>query len=326
MASVALAEIAKIPYVDSAQLAGRTLSTLTFYDEDEWHLWLPVGDRLQAIKGWSAEGFYFSKAPEAESDVYFEFLDFTAQRACWPSIVPCLTGIRDDLFNVTASLRKFQVLFEASGKYKTESSRFVVTELEYLFSICRSIFDLLQETIRHQWDTVQLLDTSIKKKVLPKTFSKVVLSGELLRNANDISEKFAVPTELAEYYARHAQFFQLLRTFRDRFVHGGSSIRCIFVTEQGFAVRSSTEPFATFNVWNTEHQQKNGLCSLRPAIAYLVSKTLEACDDYARTVQKIIKYPPSIVPGMMFYMRGPFTSEFHTLKPVIQNCSWWKNA
>lgn len=326
MASIPIIEIAKIPYVDIDNLHGRTLSTLSFHADGEWKMWIPAEGKLIPIKGWPAEGFYFSDKPEQESDAYFEFLNLIAQHACWPSVVPCLNGIRDDLFNITASMRKFQVLFEASSSYKTEASRFVVTELEYLFALCRSVFDLLQELISKQWDTVHLLDQSIKKKALPKTFSKVLLHDNKLRTPEEISSKFVIPSELASYYGRQGEFFQVLRTFRDRFVHGGSSIESIFVTERGFAVSEKTEPFCQFGVWNQEHQLNNGLCSLRPVIAHIVLKTLEACEDYAHTIQNVIKYPPPMVPDMHFYMRGPFTSEFHSLSPVLKECRWWKDA
>ena len=326
MVSLPLTEVSKIPYVDINNLHGRTLSTLSFYADGEWKMWIPVEGKLHPIKGLPFEGFYFATRPEKEDDAYFEFLNFVAQQACWPNVVPCLNGIRDDLFNMAASMRKFKVLFEASSSYQTESSRFVVTELEYLFALCRSLFDLLQELISKQWDNVQLIDKSIRKKALPKTFSKLLLHDNKLRTAEEISSKFVIPSELASYYERNGAFFQVLRTFRDRFVHGGSSIESVFVTEKGFAVSESTEPFSQFGVWNKEHQLENGLCSLRPAIAHIVLQTLEACEDYAHTIQKVIKYPPPMVPDMFFYMRGPFTSEFHTLHPVLNQCKWWADA
>lgn len=322
MTTVPIHELDKIPYVDSTHISDRTLSTLHFYDEGEWHLWFVVADKLEKLQGWPAEGFYFSKSPVNDSDVYLEFLNFIAQRACWPEVIPVFLGIRDDLFNMMASLKKFHILYEASFQYQTESSRFVVTELEYLFSLCRSVFDLLQELISKQWDTVRLTDQKTKKKKLPKTFSKVLLSDNRLRSAQEIYEMFSVPSELANYYVRHGSFFQILRTFRDRFVHGGSSIDSIYVTEKGFAVSKDTQPFNKFPVWNEGHELKNGLCSLRPPIAHIVRKTLEACDDYAHTINCIIKYPPPMVPNMRFYMTGPFTSELHKLGPVLKECRW----
>lgn len=326
MTTLPINEISKIPYVDIHNLHGRTLSTLSFHADGEWKMWIPAGGKLHPIKGWPAEGFYFARRPEQESDIYFEFLNFIAQQACWPSTIPCILGIRDDLFNLAASMRKFQVLFEASASYKTESSRFVVTELEYLFSLCRSLFDLLQELISRQWDNVRLIDQAKRKKNLPLTFSKMLVHDNRLRTAEELAFKFTIPNELASYYERHGAFFQVLRTFRDRFVHGGSSIQSIFVTEKGFAVPENTQPFSQFGVWNQDHQLENGLCSLRPIIAHIVLKTLEACEDYAHTIQRIIKYPPPMVPNMLFYMRGPFTCEFHTLNAILNECSWWEGS
>ena len=326
MTSIPRHELEKIPYLDAQNVNGRVLSSVCFYDKDEWHMWIPVEKTLLKIEGKPADGFYFSKDPVAQSDVYLEFLDFMAQRACWPEVVPLWFGIRDDIFNMTASLRKFQVLHEASSTYKLESTRFCVTELEYLFSLCRSVFDLLQELVSKQWNTVKLLAQDQKKKSIPASFSKIVLHDNKLRSVQEISEKYLLPMELAQYYGRHSEFFQILRTFRDRFIHGGSSIDSIYLTERGFAVPKDTEPFCQFEVWNQDHRTANGLCSLRPAIAHIVVKTLEACDDYAHTIQKIIQYPPPLVPGFRFYMTGPTTSELHHLLLVIQECQWWENA
>jgi len=325
MGSISFNEVNKIPYIDSKNFHGRALSTLSFYAEDDWHMWVHTEEELVYLKGHPVEGFYFSKQPENQSDVYFEFLNFIAQRSCWPEVIPCFHGIRDDLFNITASLKKFEILYKVSDQYKTGTSRFVVTELEYLFSLCRSIFDLLQEMISKQWRTVKLLDTSIHKKSLPQTFSKVVLQGESVRSAIEIVDKYSIPIKLAEFYERQGTFFQILRTFRDRFIHGGNSIDSILVTEKGFAVRENTQPFSTFDVWNTKHQIENNLCSLRPAIAHIVTKTLEACEDYAYTIQRVIQYPPEMVPEMLFYMRGPFTNELHFLALILEECQWWSD-
>lgn len=307
-------------------LNGRTLSTLSFHDGTEWHLWIPAGEQLIKMKGWPAEGFYFSKQAENPSDVQLVFLEFIAQRACWPPVVPAFMGLRSDFFNITASLKKFDLLFEASKNHRTSMSRLVTTELEYLFSLCRSVFDLLQEVIAAQWETVKLIDESVNKKHLPKTFSKIVLDGERLRDAEEVSTKYFVPRELAEFYARSASFFQLLRTFRDRFIHGGTTIDVIFVTERGFAVHAATKPFSEFGVWNDNHKLPNELCSLRPAIAHIVNETLRACEDYAETVQRIIQYPPPVVPGFGFFMRGHFTDQLHKNSKVLSECLWWDDA
>jgi len=323
MPAISLSDLAKIPHIECGNLQGRTIATLTFFVDGEWQLWLPTEKGLLCLKGQPAEGFYFARQPELPTDVYLHFLDFIAQRGCWPSVVRSLRGLMEDFFNLGACIKKFDILFEHSQGKGTSASRLVATELEYLFGLCRSVFDLLQEVIALQWENVHLLDQSIKKKQLPKTFSSMVLNTEILRAHDELVKRFHIPSQLAAFYVRAGPFFQVLRTFRDRFFHGGTTLDRIYTTERGFAVPSNTAPFCDFKVWNEAHMLPNQLCSLRPAIAHIVTETLRACEDYAATVQSVIQYPPPVSPGFQFCMRGYFNDSLHDNKRVLEECLWW---
>jgi hypothetical protein len=50
----------------------------------------------------------------------------------------------------------------------------VTTEVEYFFSVCRSVFHLLQEIIARLWANIKLNDASIKKKSLKFSFNDMV--------------------------------------------------------------------------------------------------------------------------------------------------------
>lgn len=323
MTSVPISELQQIPFIDAKNLQGRTLSSLTFFVRDEWHMWLQVGERLVKMKGWPAEGYYFGDAPAHESDAFLQVLDFIAQRCAWGGVVRPFRGLREDFFNLSATVRKFDLLAEHSSVLGTSASRMVVTELEYLFSLCRSIFDLLQEIIVAQWDTVKLFDESISKRHLPPSFAKMCLDGLRLRTVEQIQSKFRVPEPLAEFYARRAPFFQMLRASRDRFMHGGVTLELIFVTEKGFAVPRSMAPFSGFDVWTTEHMLPNELCSLRPAIGHVILETLLACEDYAETCQAVIQHPPPMAPGLRLFARGYFNQALSDCLKAVEHCEWW---
>lgn len=327
--TVSIDELRKVPFIDVANLHGRVISTLSFYVDDEWQLWITVaGGQLINIKGEPGEGFYFSKDRARSDDLFLGFLDFIAQQACWAEALKALEGIKNDFFNICASLAKLDILFEYSKSSARNSScsRLVLTELEYLFGLCRSIYDLLQEIISTQWARVKLLDGAPKKTQLPSTFSRVVLDGERIRSAEELTAKYHIPKDIADFYVRSAPFFLTLRKYRDMYIHGGSTIDLIFVTERGFAVQSSLEPFASFNVWSEEHMLPNKLCSLRPAVGYIVNQTLLTCEDYASTISKIIKYPPPIVPEFRYFMRGYSTGALQSYVRGLQGCLWWDNA
>jgi hypothetical protein len=326
MSTVEISELSKIPFIDVENLHGRTIATLSFFAEGDWHLWVPTNNGIIKIKGWPSEGCYFGKEEEKETDAYLEFLNFIAQRCSWPSVIRPFRGLQQDFFNLCACVKKFDILFDQSEKLKTATGRLVATELEYLFSLCRSVFDLLQEIISAQWQTVHLVDQTIKKKQLPKVFSDIVLNSGTLRTEAELINRFHIPQPLAAFYVRSGPFFEVLRTFRDRFVHGGTTPEIVYVTEKGFAVRRTTKPFCTFNVWNQEHMLPNDLCSLRPIIGHIIIETLRACEDYAITIQSIIMYPPPIAPKMRFFIRGYFNDSLSESAKAVEQCLWWNNA
>lgn len=326
MATVDITELSKIPFIDIENLNGRTIATLSFFSDDDWHLWVPTEQGLIKIKAWPAEGCYFGKKVEKPTDAYLEFLNFIAQRCSWPPVIRPFMSLQQDYFNLCATVKKFDILFEQSVNLKTATARLVATELEYLFSLCRSVFDLLQEIISSQWQTVHLVDETIKKKQLPKTFSDITLNSGALRTEAELIQRFNIPQPLAAFYVRSGPFFEVLRTFRDRFVHGGTTPEQVFITEKGFAVQRSAKPFCTFNVWNQEHMLPNELCSLRPVIGHIIIETLRACEDYANTIQSIIQYPPPIAPDMHFFIRGYFNDSLSECSTAVEECLWWNNT
>lgn len=326
MPHIQLSELAKIPQIDHPNLEGRGLASLTFFVDGEWHLWVPTDAGLIRMKGWPAEGFYFAVQPESEKDGYLHFLDFIAQIGNSQGVSRPMQGLMEDFFNLSGCMKKFDLLFEYSKKDRSGVSRLVITELEYLFTVCKSIFDLLQEVVAAQWQNIKLLDGTKRKRQLPETFAAVALEANRLRTEDELVARFLIPKELAAFYVRSGAFFQILRTFRDKFVHGGNSPQFVFVTERGFAVQASTKPFSLFNIWNEEHRLPNDLCSLRPAIAYLVNETLKACEDYAATIQTVIKFPPPVCPGLNFFMRGHFNEQLLVNDKVLRECLWWEDA
>ena len=305
MKNVKLADLSEIPFLDLSDLQSRFLSTLHFYTEDGWSMWIQTDKGMRKFKFELVEGLYFANTPESKSDIYFYFLDFLVQRASFPSIQKPLSGLQDDFFNLGASLAKLDLFYRERESFASGISRMVSTEIEYIFSVCRSVFDLLQEIISRLWNTIELVDEKAKKQHLPETFSKVIkLLGENGETGEVIS-KYGLPLPVAEFYARNSKFFISLREFRDNIAHRGSSVDIIFSTDRGFAVQETLMPFAKYGVWSDEHKQ-NELCSLRPAIGYLIHETFVACEDFSKTIATIIKFPPPIAPGLKLYMRSYF--------------------
>lgn len=310
MTRIDLAKLSVIPYLDIPNLHGRFISSLIFHDDGKWRMWMPAEDQLFEIKAWPAESFYFSAEPESPTDIYLHFLDFIAQRASFPELQKPILGLRDDVFNLSASLAKISHLHAARDEVGTGVSRMVVTEVEYLFSVCRSIFDLLQEIAATLWKTIHLHDTSVNKRHLKETFSKMVLFQGRESTQDELTERFGLPRPLAAYYKRNVDFFLTLKDFRDNIIHRGSQVQTIFSSDSGFLIQNTLRPFSTMEIWRDDEKQENNLVPLLPALGIVVHKTLSACEDFSSTLEKVIEFPPPIAPKMRFFMRGYFNGLF----------------
>lgn len=315
-----------VPQLNLENLNGRSIPNLAFYEDGEWILWIPTPSGLKKLKGEPVESTYFSKTPVLPTDVSFQFLNIIMKRAFWPSVTSYIHGIQNDILNLASSLAKLDLIFHIPVERDSDKARFVSTEIEYIFYVCRSLFDLLQKVISKLWMNVTLFDNSVQKKELPSSFRKVILSGGEIRAKSEIRSCYRLPETFVDFYLRRARFFKMLKDYRDKIVHEGEDYRFIFVTERGFAVPDNIEPFASFGIWNEEHKMQNGLSSLRAALAYVIIETFEACEDFADTLVRSIQLPPDIVPGYDLYLRGQHNHELTKLHNILENSLWWDEA
>ncbi|MGO9006937.1 MAG: hypothetical protein ACLQB4_14430 [Beijerinckiaceae bacterium] len=302
-------QIAKIPFIDLAELPGRTLFSTVFYD-GEWHAWIEAGDQLLATRMWPAEAMYFGTQPQQTTDICLHFLNVIGQRLNYLPVAPLLFGLQDDVFNLSASLAKIQLLHRTRKDHKSGASRMVATEIEYLHGVCRSIFDLLQEVVVVLWDNIMLLDQNVKKRQLKKSYREMLFSGNKLQSSEEIVKRFpGLPQPLADCYVRSAVFFADLRKFRDRIVHQGAGVDIIFDGEDDFYISEARVPFSEMKVWQDKDRQPNALVPLMPALGFVIYRTLETCDDFSRTIERIFQLPPALVPNFHILLRGYFNEE-----------------
>lgn len=307
---VSLEELSKIPFVDVANLNGRYLATTAFYSENQWQFWVYAGDKLVQMKAWPAESTYFSAAAELPKDISFTFLNFFVQHASYTRIQKLVSGIQDDIYNVSASFSKINKLHEMRESIGDGLRRMITTEIEYLIFLCRSLFDLLQEIVSKLWGIITVYDTSIQKKQLKETFSGMVLFEGKIASADQIISRFNTPKELAEYYVRHSQFFEVLREIRDNIIHGGTPMPTIFTDGDVLYVQSQVKPFDRLSIWERNEIIENGLAPLKPFLDVIVRRTFLACEDLSNVLQILIDFPPPVVPGMNYYLRGYFDETF----------------
>ena len=301
-----------IPFLNLSQAGGKFCRTLTFFVGGEWRLWIPLGDgRVVESHGWPAEGYYFGEAAERESDIYLHFVDFIAQKASYTEIGKPFIGLTDDFCNLAASLAKISHIHKTRDLLASGDTRMVVTEVEYFFSICRSLIDLFQEIACKLWDKLTLYSSCLPvKKALRKSFREMVLYEGRLVEKEELQARFGLPGPWADFYLRHAEFFLQIRKFRDNIVHSGSQVQTIFSNENGYLVNLNFKPFEDMKVWREADKGNNDLVPLMPALGMVAFKTLLVCEDFSTMMEGSFEFSEPLAPGMRLYSRGYFDEHF----------------
>ncbi|PXX96671.1 hypothetical protein [Halomonas sp. LBP4] len=325
--------LADIPYLDASALHGRVAHLMPFWDGEEWHLWVPEGDRgLMHLRPADAAHIdYVAKEPASQSDLLIPFVDFMWQHAGWPDVYPTISAIIDDFHNLATSVAKIDHFFEVRETLGIGGTAFVATELEYLFVLSRSVFDLLQFAIASIWDKhIQLVDEEAnRRKRRPKeSFTKVVLKERKQpRTQAELMEANGFTPALASTYEKVAPFFIQILNARDGIIHGNKSagsLTPVYDTERGWCVHRKAKGISEFSVWTDEHRYNDNLVSLRPLLAHVVFGTISACGELVTSLARDIQFPPPIAPGHRIFVRGFHNEAITRLWEVHQGGSaWW---
>jgi hypothetical protein len=332
MSAITFEELKKLPYLDVSALDGRTVKLMPLWDGTDWHMWADTTAGLIKLKIVdAAESDYVARSAARPSDLFIPFIHLMWQQASWGEICPLIIAISGNFHKMGTSVAKLKHFHESKKQIGGKGiDRFALTELEYLVTLCRTTFDLLQEMIASIWKTrVQLLDETAeatrRAHPMPKTFSKMVLhEKEQLRIADEIETQFGLPKPMAEQYQSIAPFFSELRRIRDRIVHGGGGFGMIFDTERGFCVNPKSKPFDTFENWRPEHYYNENLVSVLPWIADTILKTIDACNSLVGTFGSVVQLPPPIAPGYVVFVRGYHNEAFAELLSIDSGGPvWW---
>lgn len=307
-------EIKKLSHANCNDMQDRIFPLHPLLDaKKEWNMWIPTPEgKLQKIMATPVESNYFSKEPEKKEDIRFEFLEFLHKRASWSDIYYWMNGANGDIYNLASSLAKIDILFEENKSNKTNISRMVATELEYIFITCRSLFDLLQKIIQKLWEK-----TNIAKQTLNPSFRKMVMKNESLISAEEIEKKYLIPKELAKIYHEHGPFFKWMREYRNRISHYGNDFNLIFIAEKGLAISIKEKPFSEMKIWTESNTLENNLGSLNSVAYYLIDSTLCAFDNIIHFFQSRSKFPSDLVPGYNMHTRGAHFNKLLNLDKKI---------
>ncbi|RPJ56684.1 MAG: hypothetical protein EHM12_10030, partial [Dehalococcoidia bacterium] len=310
-------ELKKIFYIEDIN-QNRVFPMLPAYDDDaKFHYWIEKNGIITELLAEPILGDYFSKIKQSENDYYFEFLDFFYQKLLIPDLEHIINSISNDIHNLSASLDQIDLFYKLSllDEYKKDYQKFVllkryiITEIEYIFISCRSMYDLLQKIIRATWKRIKFIDTTSKKRELPTSFRECVISNEKLLSKDEITKKYLLSDKLSEYYVSEGQVFKKIRDFRVKIEHDGLTPDKIFISDNGFSIYSEYKSFKEFNIWKEETFLPNNLAPLKPILAYVIYSTINAMNKFVNAIEKEIIFMKKVAPEYKLFMRGPATSQ-----------------
>lgn len=327
-----LSDLQSLTYLDPSVIGDRSVNVMPLWDGVRWHLWLPSATgfvEMQPAGAYTAD--YVARGFASPNDLIIPFVEFMWQRASWPEVSRQIAAISADFHNLGTSVEKLTHFFNHRQEIGLAVSGFVKTEVEYLFMLSRSIFDLLQESLSWIWNNkISLLDGEAerrrKHRKLPPTFSKVVLSGEVIRDVDELVDTYAIPRTLATAYHAAAPFFASVRRLRDQIVHLGKDVRFVFSTERGFCIPKSAFGFGELPFWRPEHADNSNIVSLLPLLAYVTLNTIEAANQLTAAFGMELTLPPEIAPGYRIFVRGPHNEALIWMLDVEAGGSaWWSD-
>ena len=319
-------ELKKLPYFSIKHLDGRCYPLMPFYNEKKFVQPLLRDRKLLLMENIELiEGMYLSREVlDPKKDMHLGILEMLFQEFSISGLFSIANSLYRDILNFGASIEKHDLItrdYADNRKKKGGHSYLISTELEYVFYNVRSIFDLLQLISTDIWAKTKLSDSSIKKKELPKRFSKVVLSGRNkdIFSSTEIAKRYGLPISLADFYEKEAAFFRFCRSFRDDISHKGATPDWVFMFEDGAAVSSSQSPFCNFTFWNESEMRTNNLGSVRALISYIAKRSIEATENFCSALRTNIRLHESIAPEWHVFLRGSHVHHLLDIAGTIRN-------
>jgi hypothetical protein len=321
--SVGAAEVEKLPLFRRVPTDGRVLPPLSFYDdrENQWHLyWESPGGKLGRIAGGEVvEGTYISRiAADPENDFEIPVGTFVTRHLSFPKVLPVVFEISHDISSFATVLAKYALVSKARRKSQLDSCAMIQCELEYLLTLARSTYDLLQKLAREIGELTRLPENPTKRAFqnLPSSFADVVLDRLDLRPTEKIGARYNLPRPLIEFYASEAAQFKLLRDVRDDIIHRGRQVPWVFALQDGLATGVGAPPWSKLPIWEP-HLLRNGhLGSLRALFGYVIANTINVTTKYALALAASVRLPEALDDEARLYLRHPFSGLLTRLNEI----------
>lgn len=241
MTSVSIDGLAKVPYISNVPRDGRTVRLQPFWDRDagEWVPLHPVGGSLMRLRAEPVSGLYWGQEPEnTTADLYIPLCNLIHQHVSWPSVAGSIRGLEEDFHNLGAVLNNYQLISNAAISSQPAATHMIATELEYLLSIVRSMYDGLQSVCRNLAMLIKRPNALERRLIadLPGSFAGIALSGKTVRSEDEMISRFQLPSALARFYHEEGPVFEILRSVRGDIEHYGASTGIVVNVDRGLAM------------------------------------------------------------------------------------------
>lgn len=293
-----------------------------YVGEQDWLTYIPdPEDGLTVLRrGEMYEGEYFGVESAGEGDIQIPFMTYYYQHASFSNIVEYFPSIGEDIRNMSASLSKFAIHQYLSQHSDFDVRPFIRTELEYLISVSRSMFDTIYMIARESWHTIKFFEGGQDK--LPYRLTDLVLDDYDPIPSESLIEDYGLPEHLAEYFEELAEELTQIKYYRDSIHHYGRSLEIIFELDDGIAVDTSKKPYSDFDAWSDGQVNENDLGSIWPFIAQIIGSTMDILNNLFQAVFQDVALPPEIAPDYGVYLRGPHISNLLLIDSLAEEDQW----
>lgn len=307
--------VGELPYVGHLPTDGRSVPILTYFDPAEPHMttWVPNnGGGLQFITVVDViYGTYVGFQPKEETDIPLPLSYLIHNHLSYDDVTTLTHSAVQDFVGLLASIEKYFILLShRKSRGSGNAAHLVKIEIESIFGIYRSFYDLLQEIIasvtkRHHPD----------KPDLPKSFRKMVE-----KQPEELAQKYSLPPNIVRFYQEKQPIFTLTREIRDNIFHNGVDIGTIFAFPDGFAVPTNERPWKDlgerFPLWPQDRQKNNRLGSALLIYCLLVEDAFKTMQFLGDCVLSSFASPPTPMfkDGICVYLRTAFNRHLAQLE------------
>lgn len=314
----------EIPFITHAPRDGRDVVLQPWHDHDkrEWDMYFEArpGDFVRIAMIEYHSGIFYSTRQVVNSDVEMPLVGLVAQHLSFKGIPRLLFSLVDDFNMLCACLKKVAIFASLEDDC---SSLLIRSELEYLFSLVRAMYDILQKLVGKIAKLLDPQDGGSRISQMPDSFAKIVLDGDRIRSIEELECKYSLPLPLARFYHSRATIFRQVRSTRVAIEHHGKNIPEVFVTENGPGIRTSGLPlWEEIAVWSMHDIQPNGIGSVQSLAAFLADSCLDTCASLETALRAVIDrnlLPPPIVAGAKTFYRNPLAAELISLEEIIRS-------